>query len=166
MAEEELKIDDEIDAKGSNKLLVIVAAALLGLGAGSIGAYFLLGGESSEEEVAEQSEEALPAQAMYLKLAKPFIVNFQTKGKQRYLQLDVTLKGRDQKAFDMITKHEPVVKNNLNQLFGAQEIAVLQTEEGRQALQQDATKVVQDFLQGELGVAGIDQVLFTNFVMQ
>ncbi len=66
----------------------------------------------------------------------------------------------------MLVKHAPVVKNNLNQLFSNQELEILQSEQGRELLLAEATKIVQAFLEKETGSPGIEQVLFTNFVMQ
>jgi flagellar FliL protein len=149
--------------KSSNKLIIIVAAALLGVGIGAIGVYFMVGG-SEPGEAASAEPEVAPT--IYEKVEKPFIVNFQAKGKDRYLQIDVTFKGKDQKAMDLLAKHAPVIKNDLNQLFSSQKLEELQTDEGRQALVKEATKVVQAFLEKETGSPGIDMVLFTNFVMQ
>lgn len=163
MAEEALQVDED-QKKGSNKLIIIVAAALLGIGIGAIGVYFLVGGEDPAQ--LEQAAEPEIVQSIYYKLEKSFIVSFDSKGKQRYLQVDVTIKGKDQSAMDTIERHEPVIKNNLNQLFGSQEMATLQTYEGRQLLNQQATESVQTFLEKETGDPGIEQVLFTNFVMQ
>lgn len=164
MAEEALQVDEDQN-KGGNKLIIIIAAALLGIGVGAIGVYFLVGGEdSAQQELATEEPQIVPS--IYYKLEKPFIVSFDSKGKQRYLQVDVTIKGKDQSAMDTIKKHEPVIKNNLNQLFGSQELATLQTYEGRQTLNRNATESVQTFLEKETGNPGIEQVLFTNFVMQ
>ena len=160
---EELLVDE--DKKGGSKLVVVIAAAVLGLGIGAAGVFFALSG--SDEPAAEDTvQEPVRVQSMYYKLRKPFIVNFDAKGKQRYLQIDVEIKGKDQAAFDAIEIHEPVIKNDLNNLFSSQELAVLQTDAGRIKLGEDATAVVQAFLEKEIGTPGIEQVLFTNFVMQ
>ena len=160
---EELLVDE--DKKGGSKLVVIVAAAVLGLGIGAAGVFFALSG-SDEPAAEDAAQEPVRVQSMYYKLRKPFIVNFNAKGKQRYLQIDVEIKGKDQAAFDAIETHEPVIKNDLNNLFSSQELAVLQTDAGRIKLGEDATAVVQAFLEKEIGTPGIEQVLFTNFVMQ
>ncbi len=160
---EELLVDE--DKKGSSKLVVVIAAAVLGLGIGAAGVFFALSG--SDEPAAEDALlEPVLVQSMYYKLRKAFIVNFDAKGKQRYLQIDVEIKGKNQAAFDAIETHEPVIKNDLNNLFSNQELAVLQTDAGRIKLGEDATAVVQAFLEREIGTPGIERVLFTNFVMQ
>jgi len=162
--EEELKIEDE-PKKGGNKLVIIIAAVLLGIGVGAIAVYFFIGG-GDDAPVAEVAAENQKVQSIYYKLEKPFVVNIQSSGRQRHMQVDVTIKGKDQQAMNTLKKHEPVIKNDLNQLFGSQEMQVLQTQEGLLKLNEDATKTVQSFLQKEIGSPGIEQVLFTNFVMQ
>ncbi len=161
---EELQVDEDKKGGGSN-LIVIIGAVVLGLGIGGAGVFFALSGgdETASEEVVE---EPVRVQSIYYRLEKPFIVNFDAKGKQRYLQVDVQFKGKDQDAFDVNKTHEPVIKNDLNNLFSSQELAVLQTDEGRLKLVDDATATVQAFLEKETGSPGIEQVLFTNFVMQ
>ena len=163
--EEELQVDED-KKSGGNNLLVIIGAVVLGLGIGGAGVFFALGsgGDDAEEVAAEQEPERV--QSQYHRLDKPFIVNFDSKGKQRYLQVDIQFRGKDEDAFEVITKHEPVVKNKLNNLLSSQELSVLQTDAGRIKLVADATTAVQDFLQQEIGVPGIDQVVFTTFVMQ
>ena len=100
---EKLQIDEEKKA-GSTKIIIIVAAALLCVGLGAIGMYFTLGSDGSEEASAEQGEEATETQvqAIYYQLEKPFIVSFQSIGKQRYLQVKVAFKARDQVPIDTI----------------------------------------------------------------
>lgn len=162
--EEELQVDEE-QKKGGNKLIIIVAAALLGIGIGAISVYFFVGG-GEEAEVAQEEATEQRVKSIYYKLEKPFLVNIQGGERSRHMQVDVTIKGKEQAAIDAIKKHEPVIKNDLNQLFGSQEVQVLQTHEGLVKLNEDATRIVQSFMQKEIGSPGIDQVLFTNFVMQ
>ncbi len=162
--EEELLVDEDRKG-GASKLVVVVAAALLGLGIGAAGVFFTLSG-GEETAAADVAQEPELVQSLYYRLDKPFIVNFDAKGKQRYLQIDVQIRGKDQAAMDTIAKHEPVIKNDLNNLFSSQQLAMLQTDAGRMKLSEDATAAVQAFLQNEIGAPGIDKVLFTNFVMQ
>ncbi|MCB1661234.1 MAG: flagellar basal body-associated FliL family protein [Pseudomonadales bacterium] len=162
--EEVLEVEDE-SKKSSNKRIIIIAAVLLGIGVSAIAGYFFIGGDKeTTTEVA--GIENKKVQSIYFRLEKPFVVNIQSSGRQRHMQVDVTIKGKDQHAMDTLKKHEPVVKNDLNQLFGSQQIQVLQTQEGLLKMNEDATKTVQSFLQKEIGSPGIEQVLFTNFVMQ
>ncbi len=80
MAEkEDLQVEET--RKEGNKLILIIGAALLGVGIGAIGVYFAVGG-SNPEDPAEATPEIV--QSIYQKVGKPFSVNFNTGGKQRY----------------------------------------------------------------------------------
>ena len=165
MAKEE-KLEVEEDAKkGKGLLFIIIGAVAGGIIAGVIITWLLLG-DSSEEGVVASEAEPEVAQTLYFKYEKPFLVNFHSKNVQRYLQVGLTFKGKSQKAMDLLEQHEPVVKNRLNQLLGSQEMAVLQTDAGRQGLVKEITQLIQDFLKEHDDSATIDTVLFTSFVMQ
>lgn len=166
MAEnEELEIEDGKKKGGGNKLIIIIAAALLGLSIGAASVFFLVGGDSAEsEDVANAEPEKV--RSIYHRFEKPFIVTVLSEGKQRYLQVGVTVKTKQQDAVDAIVAHEPVIKSKLNDLFATQQLASLQTDLGRQSLNQSATSAVQDFLTSKDETLAIEQVLFTDFVMQ
>ena len=168
MAEEELQVEEDKAAKGSNNLIVIIAAVLLGLGAGAIGVYFFLGGgEPAEPSPEEVAAAAAPPKTLYYKIEKPFIFNvLGSKGRQHDMKLDVHVRGKSQEALDTIKEHEPAVRSKLSTLFRGQKVRELQTEAGFVKLNEDATAAVQAFLQEKIGEPGIEQVLFSNSVMQ
>jgi flagellar FliL protein len=65
-----------------------------------------------------------------------------------------------------LTLHMPLIRNSLVLLFSSQSFADLQTEEGKVALKAAAVDAINGILEQETGQGGIDDVLFTNFVMQ
>lgn len=158
---EELKVDEDKEGGGKKKLIIIIAAVSLVLVIGGVSAFFFLGGE--DEALNAEPE---MAQSTYYKLEKPFVVNFQAGRRQRFLQIDVAFKSKSEEAIEVIKKHTPVIKNDLNQLFGDQTLESLQEAGGRQRLNDEATAKVKEILQREMGEPGIEQVLFTDFVMQ
>ena len=165
MAEnEELEID-EGKKKSSSKLIIIIAAALLVIGVG-LGAVFFFVGGGEEELVVDANAEPEKVQSIYHRFESPFVVNIVTEGKQRYLQISVTIKTKQQKVVYLIKAHAPVVKSALNNLFGAQDLDYLQTVEGREGLNEDALNVVQTFITSKDETLVVEKLLFTNFVMQ
>jgi len=162
MAEEELEIEGG-KKKSSSKLIIMIAAVLLGIGVGAGSVFFLVGGDDEEQVV---DAEPVKIQSMYHRFEKPFIVTIITEGKQRYLQVGVTVKTKQQKVINLIKTHEPVVKSALNNVFGAQELDYLQTAQGREELSQEALDVVQTFITAKDEALIVDKVLFTDFVMQ
>lgn len=156
---------------GKSKLIIIIAAVVVLLLVGGGGAFFLLGG-SSEPEAVEPAvanknlgaSAAGPAQ--YLNLEPAFIVDFNIKGKQRYLQLDLTVKSRSKEQIYAVRTHMPLIRNSLVLLFSSQDFANLQTASGKQQLKTDAVDAINAILRQETGVEGVEKILFTNFVMQ
>ena len=51
-------------------------------------------------------------------------------------------------------------------LFGGEVYDELQTDEGKELLRQKALEVLQEIIKQEVGVNGVEEILFTSFVMQ
>jgi flagellar FliL protein len=176
MAEENEELgseDDEIESSGSGKLtlIVIVVAVILAISASIGGTLYLLGFFDSDD-MAEGEEQVLeevdtkPSPAMYFPIKPAFTVNFSSRGRQRYLQVDVTVLTRNAEVFNALQTHLPLVKNRLVMLFGGEIYDELQTDEGKELLRQKALEALQEIIKQEVGVEGVEEVLFTNFVMQ
>ncbi len=153
--------------KGKLKLiLLLVLALLLAIGL-SVGAtwFFLQRGDSKPQVDPATVSNVRPA-AIYEPLVPAFVVNFNQNGRQRYMQVSITMQGRDQAALDALKVHMPVIRNNLVMLFSGQPFDSLATPVGQEMLRQKATASVQEVAQKEVGKLVIDQLLFTNFVLQ
>lgn len=165
MAEEELEVEESTEKKGKGKLIIIIAAVLLGIGVGAGSVFFLVGG-SNDEPVAEEQLEPQHVQSLYHRFNEPFIVTVMSGGKQRYLQINVTIKTKDRGVLKLVKAHEPVVKSSLNNLFSAQDLNHMQSAQGRMDLNEEALAVVQTFITSKNEALKVDKVLFTDFVMQ
>lgn len=86
--------------------------------------------------------------------------------KQRFMQVYVSVKAQNEAAIAQVEKHAPLIRNNLNLLFAKQDFESLQTPEGKEEMRQAATKALQEVLAKYGSGETIDQVLFTNLVMQ
>jgi flagellar FliL protein len=113
-----------------------------------------------------EEEEAKKGYAIYFPLKPPIIVNFQARGRQRFLQADITLMTREDDVVDAIETHMPMIRNTLVLKFGGQTYEELQTEEGRELLRQESLEELQNIMLQEIEKTGIEKLLFTNFVMQ
>ena len=94
------------------------------------------------------------------------MVNFNQNGRQRYMQVSITLLARNQGDLDALKVHMPVIRNNLVMLFSGQTFDSLATPIGQEMLRQKATASVQEVAQKEVGKVVVEQLLFTNFVLQ
>lgn len=162
-------------AKGSGSkkfiMIAVVGVLLIGLSiGGTLVAIKMLAPdppaaeEGAEGEVVE--DVVVKQSAIYFPLKPAIIVNFQARGRQRYLQADLTLMTRENDVIEAVETHMPMIRNALVLQFGGQVYEDLQTAEGKELLRQQALENIQNLLQQEIGKPGVEQVLFTNFVMQ
>ncbi|MDP9029471.1 MAG: flagellar basal body-associated protein FliL [Pseudomonadota bacterium] len=164
------KSDDAAKApagKGKLKLiLLIVLALLLAIGL-SVGAtwYFMHSAQSKPAATAEVNPN-VKQPAIFEPMLPAFVANFNQNGRQRYLQVSITLLARNQADLDALKVHMPVIRNTLVMLFSAQPFDTLAPPVGQEMLRQKVTASVQEVAQKEVGKPVIEQVLFTNFVLQ
>ena len=169
MAEEDgLDIGTEDGKSGSKKKLIIIGALLLVLlGGGGAAAYFFLFSGGSDSDSAESAEASLAKEpSVYLALDPAFTIDLMVGGKQRYVQLNMSVKSKNMDQINAVTLHMPLIRNSLVLLFSSQSFDELQTAEGKVALKKAALGSINGILEQETGQGGIDGVLFTNFVMQ
>ena len=121
---------------------------------------------SPKSEAVPQADLNIKLPAIYEPMAPAFVVNFNANGRQRYMQVSVTLQARDPADLKALMVHIPVIRNNLVMLFSGQTFDDLATPVGQEILRQKTTASVQEVAQKELGKVVIDQALFTNFVLQ
>jgi len=160
MAEDNLDIGAEEGKSGGKKKLIIIGLLLLVLAGGGGAAYlFLFSGEDSDVDLANKP-------STYLSLDPVFIVDFMVDGKQRYVQLDMTVMSKDTAQINAVMLHMPLIRNSLVLLFSSQSFTDLKTADGKAALKQASIDAINGILEQETGQGGIDHVLFTNFVMQ
>lgn len=162
--------DDVIEA-GPNKkkliLLLVVGLVLVSLSVGGTLFALKMYNQDPAEELAEgETAPAVKLPAVYFPLKPAIIVNFQARGRQRLLQAEVSLKLREADAVAAVELHMPMIRNALVMLLSGQVYEDMQTLEGRELLRQQALTEIQGILQTEIGKPGVEQVLFTNFVMQ
>lgn len=179
MADDDVLEGEEQESAGNGKKKLIAMAAgacvlLLGIGAG---VYFFLFASSTEPEFAEDGTEVIseesgglfssgPGKAQYHKLEPKFTTTFEANGRQRYMQVEITLVTREQDVLAALSTHQPLIRNAMVMLLGSQDYLAMQTMEGKAELRTAAIKTVQDILRQEIGKPGIEKVLFTDFVMQ
>lgn len=175
-SEKELQLEEGGEQpKSKSKLILIIIIAVVVLGVGVGAAFFLLSGdEEVPEEAAEVVEEepVVPAvdpqaPAIYIKMKPEFIVNYQVGPRQRYLQVYMEAMTRSGEAAEVLEMHSPMIRSNILRIMGEQEFEFLRTPEGRSTLRELVTEEVRRIVEQESGIEGaIEEVLFTNFVMQ
>lgn len=161
-------------------LAAIGAVLLLAAGGGTWFALRLLSGDKAppaevKADAAAPAAEAKnekpapkPAHkdALYDVLDPPFLANYQVLGRSHYLQLSLAVMARDEGAIEAVNNHMPLLRNRIVMLLSGEAFEQLQSDEGRVQLQQKLLAAIQEILKKETGKLQIEQVFFTNFVMQ
>lgn len=172
MAEEqEGEAEKEADS-GKKKiiLLAVLAIVLIGVSVGGTLAVLSMTGGDKEmaegEEGAEEETEEVFKPAIYYPLKPPIIVSFDSRGRQRLMQAEITLLTRSDEVIANLETHMPMIRNALVMLIGGQLFEEIQTAEGKELLRVQCLQELQRLMEKETGDPGIEQVLFTNLVMQ
>ncbi|MFF5865866.1 flagellar basal body-associated protein FliL [Pseudomonas sp. NPDC012596] len=153
--------------KGKLKLILLLVLALLLAVGLSVGATWFFMHKSEPATPTDPAAANVKPAALYEALSPAFVVNFNQNGRQRYMQVSITLQGRNQADMDALKVHMPVIRNNLVMMFSGQGFDTLASSPvGQEMLRQKATAVVQEVAQKEVGKPVVDQLLFTNFVLQ
>lgn len=172
MADEEVQADAAAAPKSGKKKLIIILAAslLLVLMVGGGAAFFLLSG--SEEDVDSTAAQNVQPEAIYIKIrtleGRPmFVASLENQdGNRHFMQIYAEAKTRDPAVEILLNQHMPLVVARLNTLFTTADSTALRSVDGIRALQNDATELVNRLMEDRGGPAGVEVVLFTNFVMQ
>lgn len=154
-----------------HKKLLLIIFGILGLLLAMVAAvgvtwYVLTSSVESAPQEARPLFVSRDRGAVYEELKEPFVVNYNAKGRARYLQVSVSLLGRDRKSMDALREHQPLLRNELVMLLSAQSFEAMLTAPGKEAVRVQATERVQEIARNLLGQPVVEQVLFTNFVLQ
>ena len=157
----------EEEAKGGKKkLIIIIVGALLLVGIGVGVALMFLGGDepAATDEVVEEAkpEKGDPTYVEF----KPFTVNLGPDDPVGFLQVQIHVLTYFSEVAEELEVHKPLIRNNLTLLFGEQSSADIRLPDGKKELQKKVKESVQQVIK-EYGNGGeIDNIFFTNFVMQ
>ncbi len=119
--------------------------------------------------------------ANYLSLEPAFVVNIIDGNRMRFMQLAIDLMSMDSHAIQAVQDHRAPIRHELLMLFAHRDIAAVMGLKQREKLRQDALEKIQETLlkyadidshgtakteDGHKYPTGVQEVLFTNFVIQ
>lgn len=169
MADEtDLDLDAEAGGGGSKlKLIIIMVVVLLVVVGAAVGVTLMLTGNKAPEPAAEAAPaELVVREPVYHKLRPPFVVNFKQGNRTRLLQAEIALMARDKAVIEAVQTHEPMIRNDLLLVLSAQDFDGLLTDEGKILAQEQALTKIQEIIEAQFGVPGVEELYFTSFVMQ
>ena len=170
--EKDLKLvaDEAPKPVASKKKLIIMIVAIVVVLIISIGVTVFImlpdGNVSDEGSETKETVEKILLPANYVKLKPEFIINFQVGGRQRFLQIYMEVMTRDETVVSAVERHSPLIRNNVITFIGDQKFSDLRTPTGKEKLREDLKLLINNVLEKEMGIGVIEEVLFTNFVMQ
>lgn len=181
------KSDNEVveeKTKGNQKLkIIIILCVTLIVISGLVTATALIvmkGGDSATtlpqseqpseteetDDAAEELEETASQTPYFYKFLPPFVVNLPTKGRVKFLQIEVELMATNEDVIEDVESIAPLIKNDLLQLYSMQKYEDMMIPSNRELLRQESLKVVNKLLSDNIGRDGVKQVLFTSFIAQ
>ncbi|MBF7142273.1 MULTISPECIES: flagellar basal body-associated protein FliL [Pseudomonas] len=116
------------------------------------------GGESKEG----------PPKVVYYSLAPPLVGNYAMDGGPRLhvYKADIAFKVTGPEALAAVKHHEPLIRNQLVQLFNQQTMDSMGSGDAKEALRQQALKQTQQVLNDEEGKPVVEDLLFNNLIVQ
>ncbi|MBI3771258.1 MAG: flagellar basal body-associated FliL family protein [Gammaproteobacteria bacterium] len=161
----------ESEAPGNKKKKMMLLLILGGLGVTSIAgtALFMTGVIGHKKVEAEQPQGAVAnvkKVPVYFAFDKPITVNFETESGLRFLQVELEVMTYDPLVPDQIKTHMPVIRNELIMIFSSQDYGDLISQEGKDKIRSTVLSKLQAIMTEKSGKPGIEEVYFTNFVIQ
>lgn len=104
--------------------------------------------------------------AIYIPLKPAFIVNYGGPGRLKYIKADISVRLQDAKAANSVRHHMPYIRNNLVMLFSAQTEESIASQEGKEALRQEALQEVRNVIMQEDHQEGVIDLYFNAFLIQ
>jgi flagellar FliL protein len=150
--------------KKKRKLPLVVGLVVLVLSASGGAAWYFMGGNPASAEKHDVVVEKEKKPAVYVPL-EAFTVNLQGEG-DHYLQVGITLQVADNGTADEVKEQMPLIRNRLLLLLSAQAPAELGTVEGKQKLSAQVLAESRQLLAAKTPDEGIQNVLFSSFVIQ
>jgi flagellar FliL protein len=166
---EDIEQQGEEGKKSLKKLIIMIAAAVLLLAGGGGITFFLMKGDSAKNEKTEHASEdeaAVPVEKLYFDISKPIVIDFPKGSAVQHGRITVSMLVEGAETVEVLKKNEPMIRNNLLMLVGAQDSNVLNTHEGKEALRKAMLDDVTAVLIKMAGKGKVDEIFFTSFVMQ
>ena len=150
------------------RIILIVLIALLAAGAAAAGTWFFMAHREAAPAPAQAAAAAPAAQAVPVFFPlEPMTVNLQSDdGQQHYLRIGLTLKLNDPKVQQQLTDHMPEVRSRVLLALSNKHPDDLAPLEGKRALATELRTLIEQPNDKGAAPISIDDVLFTEFVVQ
>ncbi len=114
----------------------------------------------------EEAPAAAGPGAEYIELKPAFVTNYGSSGAIHFLKADVTLRVPDPLMTAAVMRHMPQIRHTLVMLLSRQQEGDIATMEGKERLRVEALAAVRGVIEAEEGKPGVEDLLFTGFILQ
>lgn len=149
-------------AKSRKLLIIVVIVAIVVLGGGA--AYYFLSRKPAADG-AKIAEKSVPRQPMYLPM-DTFTVNLRDADQERFLQVTINLELADAATVDALKVQLPSIRSRLLLLLSSKTSEDLLPREGKEKLSAEIAVELRKSLESATASKGVEQVLFSHFVIQ
>lgn len=104
----------------------------------------------------------------YFALQPDFVVNYGNGADDRirFMKVNVVLRVRNAADTVELTVHNDYIRHVVTTALSRQTVATIHSAQAQQQLRDELLSAIQDVLEKEVGSTVIDQVLFTDYVIQ
>lgn len=116
----------------------------------------------------QAEEEAEPVlESHYYTMDPAFVTNFGTSQvKLKFLKAEVSLLVKGMDALNLVSEHNPLIRHEIVMLLSSQTEESLSGSIGQENVRKAALEQVRKVLEEETGGPQVEDLLFTNFVVQ
>jgi len=172
MANQDQEIEVANNSGGSGfsmqKLVIVIVLVQLVMFAG-LGVFLTMSGfgmgGGAEHEAGQEQGGGEKTQAIYIPFEK-FTVNFGGREASHFMQVEMQAMTHDSSIQEVIEKNMPVIRNRIILILSSQTLDSVTSLEGKDNLREQILLAVQEILQKQVNKTGIEEIYFTNFVMQ
>ncbi|MEX3956049.1 flagellar basal body-associated protein FliL [Trinickia sp. EG282A] len=143
------------------RIVLIILIALVAAGAAAGGMYFFL----AKSAPGKPAPPPPPAPPVFFAL-EPMTVNLLSDDGQHYLRVGLTLKLADEKMQARLTEHMPELRSRILLDLSNKHPEDLSTLDGKRALAKELQSLVQQPTDAGAPPVQVEEVLFTEFVVQ
>jgi flagellar protein FliL len=131
-------------------------------------AILMLSSSVGAQEAAAPEEAVDESTVLYAELDPTFVTNVgvAATGRLAYIKTDVALQIRGPTAREAVTNHKPALRSIVIMALSRQDENAISTTEGRETLKKEALTELQAYLVAEEKLPMVEDLLFTNFIVQ
>lgn len=117
--------------------------------------------------LAHAEDDKVKTRALYYNMTPAFVSNFgPLQRKLSYVKAEVSLKVGSEGLLEKIVHNEAMLRHEIVMLLSSQSKENMESHDAQEALRVAALGKVKEVLAKELGTTGVEDLLFTSFVIQ